>query len=701
MINNLFYSQKNIDVIKSIINEKVNTKNNNNFDLIINETMNYVSSQVSSTPPKGVKEEEYLFLMNKKVYDTVLPLMKKAQIKKVQFEKIELEKKTIEIENKKVYNENKRNDIENNIFDPLLLRNFENPAIIEYPKPSINKITNESIDSKIKYLENERSTLTPKIRPIDFTIKSNDDNKSNTLELFNNLLITNQKNIDINNDNSSTSIDLLLNNKPTNLEFSEVSVKSNNIILNEPEFNLIEKIFYVIFDSADRDLYEYPNPTNFQVKFSPTGNNYRYESYYDNYGTLILLEKTVVYGDGSKLSVNEIFDNVYKIKCSSCIFPVTPLNININNSSSFQINIFREPYLFLVIPELRGPYRGGNLLTYNSFSKLMIDYSSNTSSTNTNNDIIHNRFTVIKPSTTDEAFIYEPVSAGKIDKMSLNLLNKNGRIFNVGVDKLYIKGFSQGTDVQISYCGGSYLSTLITIQNINDEYIKYCSLYQNNGGSCNLLNTNPIGQGDVIYFYDTTPSNDQVVFFESYINVSKIKYSKKNNEIIIYLNYKKIIDGDEKVIDVNIQNIINQNVQDYYFIIVIGNKYYYLKISSVTNNSIIVNYLETLPQLKNYSQIKIGIAKNNPAGSNNSDIGSLFNINGYTVINIFTDIENYWNVEIDFPYKNLPEYFKNSNNEGEIFIIQQKLQITYTFEITTKIKDYGKLNSKLNESGSN
>lgn len=698
MINNLFYSQKNIDVIKSIINEKVNTKNNNNFDLIINETMNYVSSQVSSTPPKGVKEEEYLFLMNKKVYDTVLPLMKKAQMKKVEFEK-----KSVEIESKKVnvYNENKRNDIENNIFDPLLLRNFENPAIIEYPKPSINKITNESIDSKIKYLENERSTLTPKIRPIDFTIKSNDDNKPNTLELFNNLLITNQ-NIDINNDNSSTPIDLLLNNKPTNLEFSEVSVKSNNIILNEPEFNLIEKVFYVIFDSSDRDLYEYPDPTHFQVKFSPTGNNYRYESYYDNYGTLILLEKTIVYGDGSKLSVNEIFDNVYKIKCCSCIVPTTPINVNVNNSSSFQINIFREPYLFLVIPELRGPYRGGNLLTYNSFAKLMIDYSSNTSSTN-NNNIIHNRFTVIKTSTTDESFIYEPVSAGKIDKMTLNLLNKNGRIFNVGIDKLYIKGFSQGINTQISYCGGSYLATLIKIQNINDEYIKYCSLYENNASPCNLLNTNPINQSDIIYFYDTTPNNDQVVFFESYINISKMKYSKKNNEIIIYLNYKKIIDGEEKVIDVNIQNIINQNVQDYYFVIVIGNKYYYLKISSVTNNSVIVNYLETLPQLKNYSQIKIGIAKNNRRGSNNEEVGSLFNINGYTVINTFTDIDNYWNIEINFPYESLPEYLKNPNiyQEGEIFIIQQKLQITYTFEITTKVKDYGKLNSKLNESGSN
>ena len=81
----------------------------------------------------------------------------------------------------------------------------------------------------------------------------------------------------------------------------------------------------------------------------------------------------------------------------------------------------------------------------------------------------------------------------------------------------------------------------------------------------------------------------------------------------------------------------------------------------------------------------------------------MFNVNGYTVINTFTDIDNYWNVEINFPYESLPEYLKNPNiyQEGEIFIIQQKLQITYTFEITTKVKDYGKLNSKLNESGSN
>ena len=54
---------------------------------------------------------------------------------------------------------------------------------------------------------------------------------------------------------------------------------------------------------------------------------------------------------------------------------------------------------------------------------------------------------------------------------------------------------------------------------------------------CNtFINNHSIKKGDILYFYDTTPNNDQVVFLESYIYISKMKYSKKNNEIIIYLN---------------------------------------------------------------------------------------------------------------------------------------------------------------------
>ena len=65
MITNLFYSNNNKEAIKSIIIEETKVKNIGNLDLIINDTMQYVSSQVSKTTPKGMKQEEYLFLMNK------------------------------------------------------------------------------------------------------------------------------------------------------------------------------------------------------------------------------------------------------------------------------------------------------------------------------------------------------------------------------------------------------------------------------------------------------------------------------------------------------------------------------------------------------------------------------------------------------------------------------------------------------------
>ena len=82
MINKLFYSQNNKNAIKSIICENINIKINNQHDMMINDTMEYVLSQVSPTPPKGIPQEEYIFLMNKKVYDIVSPIIKKSIVQR-------------------------------------------------------------------------------------------------------------------------------------------------------------------------------------------------------------------------------------------------------------------------------------------------------------------------------------------------------------------------------------------------------------------------------------------------------------------------------------------------------------------------------------------------------------------------------------------------------------------------------------------
>lgn len=802
MINNLFYSTSNKNAIKDVIGENINIKKNSNINIIIDETMQYVSSKVSQTPPKGVKNEEYLFLMNKKVYDIILPILSNVEqskketnhniIKPIKNEYLDTDTLQYPIKNpvknrsqntiQNTAQNTAQNTIQNTIFDPLILQNYDSPStLMDYPKPSMNKINIEKSDVKIKKLEDDRSALIPKIKPIDFTIKDNNENKQDTMQLYNEML-TNMNNFEneqksinkinesevdqlINNNlfipfnlsdpaaDLSTPIDLLnnendnlifstkndvknnksnlknnknnlknnkneiknieietflnnnlnnnLNNSlSNNFNFSDVNPKTKDVIIDEPKFILIEKKFHIIFDSSDRDLYEYPNQTQFQIKFSPAGNNYRYENYYDSYNTLIIQEKTIVVGDATDLSVNQTFDNIQKIVCNTVNVPVNIIYIGNtinNNPDGSSINIFKEPYLYLVIPEFRGPYIGGNIFAYQSFAKLAVDYSQNTHSYT---GLIDGNFTVLKTADTNETFIYEPVSTGKIDKMTLNLLNKNGVPYNFGIDKLYVNQFNEGNYRYGGCCGEQYLTTVINIQNINDEYIKYCKLYYK-AGNCNYLNNHSIKKGDLLYFYDTTPNNDQVVFLESYIYISKMKYSKKNNEIIIYLNYKKVINNEETIIDVNLKNVIFEDtVKDYYIVIfnTKTNKYYYLKVVSLSDSSITVNYLDIMPQFKDYSFIKAGIAKSNLRGINDNEVGSLFNKTGYTVINVGDTPETLWNIEIDYPYDNLPDYLKDSNiyYPGEIFLIQKKLQISYTFTVTSKIKDYQKLNSGLN-----
>lgn len=93
----------------------------------------------------------------------------------------------------------------------------------------------------------------------------------------------------------------------------------------EPKFNLIEKKYYIIFDSKYRDLELYPLPVNFQVKFAPTTNNFIYNSYYDKYNTLILAEKSINYGTNTEINIQETFDNIKSIKCTFASVPVNQI----------------------------------------------------------------------------------------------------------------------------------------------------------------------------------------------------------------------------------------------------------------------------------------------------------------------------------------------------------------------------------------
>jgi hypothetical protein len=811
MINNSFNSEINKNAIKSIINEKIiekyNYKINNNYDSMITETMDYVLSQVSSKPPKGVSNQEYLFLMNKKVYDLVYPVIDKSVTSNNKKKSVNI------IENKNNNNivnphDKKTNiSINDNLFDPVLIKNYETQALMDYPKPGASKISNEVSTMQMKKIESDRSTLTPKLKPIDFSIKTTNEDKGINMKMYNELLTsyntqvnsmntfeTQQKNINenivnigedqlLNNDqNMYTPIDLLKNKKETNnffevndnstndinsllknlennvafnrndietfvsyndniesessskklLDYKDINIgTSNNFnndlntyninqipslefsgtlqkspVLLEPKFKLVEKKYYIIFDSKYRDLELYPLPVSFQVKFAPASNNYIYNTYYDSYGTLILSGKEIVYASDTQINIQETFDNIKSIKCT---YASVPTNVIWYASQGPQVSelgiprsIYCDPYVYLVIPEIKGPYRGGNTLVSNAFSKLGVNESSNVSGR-----IISNYFTALTCNSS-EVFLYDPVINGKIDKMTLKMFNKYGQLYDFGIDKLYIESFQEGTTQLNGYCGDPYLSTSFFIQSKNSDYISYCAQYYKNV-PCDLINSHPVRESNKLYFYSTLPNVDQIVFLENNIYISKVKINP-NKTINLYLSYKKVIDGKEKIISVSLRDIIpggndNNNLlfKDYLIIIYDNknNKYYYLSIVSFTDNYVIVNK-DSLPVYPKYDKLKVGIGKKNYRGNSDSELDSLFCTYGFIVLNIGIDKQNNFKIEINFPYNQLPQYIKDGHyTPGDIFLIQDKMQISYNFEITTMVKDYIKVDSNINESGNN
>ena len=185
-------------------------------------------------------------------------------------------------------------------------------------------------------------------------------------------------------------------------------------------------------------------------------------------------------------------------------------------------------------------------------------------------------------------------------------------------------------------------------------------------------------------------------------------YLKSNNDIKLSLSYK--INNKKQIVNhLNLFNsfrIINEDLSNYYFIIIINGNKYYLKVSSVTEDFIYLNKYNNLPSF-NKNNVKIGLSKGNKSGSFSENLDSLFYTCGFNVISVEnTSDENdklgKYIIEIDYPYDTLPTYIKENNfKDDDLFIIQDKKQISYGFTIKYNIKDYNKMTSYLNESGNN
>jgi len=515
-----------------------------------------------------------------------------------------------------------------------------------------------------------------------------------------------------------------------NLEFSDASESQKNII-QEPEFNLVEKAFYVSFDSRYRNTDLYITSNSFKVNFSPTTNNFFYNSVYDSYGTLIVNERWVDYGFSDENSVQETFDNILKIELINVTVPNNVFFIGASvslASPGAPVNIFKDIYFYLNIVELEGPYIGGNNIAYNSFAKIIIQGS------NDYDQPLPTLFADGKTNGPDEFFLHNPTNLGKLNSMTLNFLNKNGYLNNFGIDKLYVGQFREGYNpIYAGYCGYKAPVTHINIDLNNWNYVQYCSQYNLGAtivnGSCSFLNSTSLQKGDLIYFYNMLPINDQINYFEPYI-IPEINVLE-NGEVIISAYYLKEIDNIQEKIYIDFNTIFPKNAllvdnspingrnSNIYYLVIsrkienldaTDNINYFSVLGINSNKNTICNPLS--PKniqfiLENPKGFKIGMGKKNFIGSNDDIPGSLFNKNGYYITNYQTNNVNIPFITINYDIKNTPSYIPYQCDIGYygfndiIFFIQDKLQIDYTFKITSMVKDYKDLNSQLNVSGNN
>jgi len=795
MIYNQFYSKKNIDILKRIILEDLKKNYNLENVSIHNELQNcmkYVKENVSSSPPKNIDNDKYLALMNKKVYNLVLGIYQnKTQ---------NIINNSLNVNNQN-NNQEDRNKIESKtiqdkLFDNEIIKNYKNnDEVIDYPKPSYS--SNNDVQSHTEKLKQERELIYPQVKEIKFNEDNDIDKNNNTLDLYNDLLTTYNKQVNDlekfevnqvnrnNNINSELNImeeqsniqkltpihslnDTSLNNtidkdvnsevkmkkevkfeknnitnlvEPSNDEifnfqqflndnkeeinkeetklsgenlvnvkniennsslFGNNNLKSNNILLKKPNYEQSTKTDYIIIDSRYRDFNLYPNQCNFVFKFSPNDNNFIFKVYKEN-DVLIIAEKKIVIGNQSLNDVSETFDNIKTIYLDNVIVPVhsyefTANNIQNTSLSELSLTIYKDSYLLLEIPELRSPYKGGNTNFKKSFAVLRINHGSSLTAMTFSNNFTN----LIVP---NEILLYEPSPLGKLDKLTLKLNNKNSRIYNFGIDKLYIKNFSKGELKHLGICGKMEYSTKFEINRIHVEYLNICKEYYNIK-ECDVLTNNPLVLRDLIYFYHVVPNENELVFFEKDVKIDTFK--KNVNDIKISLSYK--LNNVKK--NVNIQHLfasfktVVEDLNNYYFIIIISGQKYYLRIKNIEENFI---YLENYPNLPTFNKTKvmIGLSKGNKAGSNNDKLDSLFYSSGFNVISVENNEDNgsqlgSFIIEIDYPYDNLPNFIKENNfTDDDLFIIQDKKQISYGFTIKYNIKDHEELNSYLNESGHN
>jgi len=464
-----------------------------------------------------------------------------------------------------------------------------------------------------------------------------------------------------------------INNQPSQ---NNKNIQPNQLVNVNQQ---IKKDYYINIDSRHRNLFLYPNPFNFQITFNKIIENHKIiPELTDQYGNIIYTSKRIFLLDINNENNFKLLNNISKIECKHVIIPI------------IDILSFNEPYLILKIKELDSIRLDEPYLSMNCFAKLIPNK-------------IHNNFVELLPVGSHE--IFNNINNIKLDTLTFNIVKNNGlNYFNNLIDKLYVKNIEVNSNGLLN----------IYVQNKHFEY---------SNKKINNLNI-----GDTLYFYDSSPLIDDIIFFNTIIRIKDIKKCNDialniyENEVLnindskldILINYRELMcitseiliesnsnknvynDIDFKYIfpklstNDQLKNIGNNNLlinsynkQAYYIYISYKSSKYngkiinnFLNIQGFNKKSLIIEIPDDFDIDKDKNNIiKFGYVECNLKGRQNNDDKSLFYKGGHQIVNI--DETNNLNFSINISKNPSNNYLPN-----QIFFIQHKFQSNLTIQTT-------------------
>ena len=483
-------------------------------------------------------------------------------------------------------------------------------------------------------------------------------------------------------------------------ELTQINNLSNNANINYPlippeKLNYITRKYYITVDSLQRDLEAYPNPAYFQVRFEQPDEVVEVPSYLNAQG-VVIYEKPIVYqsvgGKGAKLE--NIYENVVELKCLDAQIPFdrnfiggkAPYNFNgpeidenklvPNKFTSYpygpiweedygiELDLFDEPYYFLVVDEIDGAYDGTNLASRRALAKLNYDKVFG----------FGKKFVNFR-TVLFEGKVFYPTNLSKLSQMTLSLVTRFNRLINLGVDKIYIEKIEQGEENTGKYCNiklGNHL-TKITIIGSDPSYgIDICS-----------HNNFP---GDKLLFYSIFNCN----VLKGSIPLSSNLYINFENYPVLNFFMVYEAEGEKREKKIDISSFLN--IGD----VLVINKNYLLDITEITTDGIYVRVEARQPFDPKMKVTSKAYIKKKLRGTNSEDPKEFTSESGQRVVG---ELKEPLTFQLYYPYECLPDYLRSDNGgfykPKEAFYIHAKKQITYTFEVNQVEQNVQQLDSRI------